>query len=281
MIFEHDELVGLSLETHARETLPEPSSPFRLTDVSTLRYRRHSLSPKKGFCMSAIRQITADMPLDDIEDEILITRAAVKADPDAADLLPMTDDWLPLLDAVRAKDRQARIAETESTAMRVIANYHLDRHCTHFGDDLYLAVGKNRELARWTRFFSVAVSRFVKMRFDKQIQKVKGWLEPSVNEPVVEKHRSDLTNWSNAGATSLEKTTSAVMIRSNARVAREQLADDLTRERDGLYDALSARARERGLPRDWPRQFFRVSTRKTSPSDEGDAGNPAPEPTGT
>lgn len=229
--------------------------------------------------MGVIREVSVDMPLDDVEDEILFTRAAVKADPDAADLVPMTDDWLGLLDAVRAKDRQARIAETEATAGRVIANFWLDRTCTHFGDDLFLAVGKNRESARWMRFFPIAVSRFVKIRFDKQIQKVKGWLEPSVNDSIVEKHRNELTKWSDAAAKAVEKTTGGIMMRSNTRVAREQLAEDLTRERDGLYDALSSRAREKGLPRDWPRQFFRVSTRKATTDDDGDAEQPQPDPT--
>lgn len=229
--------------------------------------------------MTAIRHITPDMPFDDVEDEILFTQAAVRADPDAEDLAPMTDDWLGLLDVLRAKDRQARMAETEATARRAIANFRLDRACTHFGDELYLAVGKNRDSARWTTFFPIAVSRFVKIRFDKQIQKVKGWLDPNVSDSIVDKHRDELTKWSNAAATALEKTTSGIMVRSHARIAREQLADDLTRERDGLYDALSTRAREKGLPRDWPRQFFRVSTRKTTTDDESDAHQPAPETT--
>lgn len=229
--------------------------------------------------MGVIREVTVDLPLDDVEDEIVFTRAAVKADPDAADLAPMTDDWLPLLDAVRAKERQTRIAEAEATAGRVIANFHLDRACTRFGDDLFLAVEKNRESARWTRFFPIAVSRFVKIRFDKQIQKVKGWLDSSVNDPVVEKHRTDLTQWSDSAAMAVTKTTNGIMMRSNTRVAREQLAEDLTRERDGLYDALSTRAREKGLPRDWPRQFFRVSTRKTTADDDSDTQPPQPAPT--
>ncbi|MBK9266377.1 MAG: hypothetical protein IPM54_42150 [Polyangiaceae bacterium] len=220
--------------------------------------------------MSAIRKITADMPLDDDEDEVFFTRATIKADPNAADLLPMTDDWLGLIDAARAKDRQARIAETDATAARVVSNFHFDRACTAFGDDLYLAVGKNRESPRWTQFFSVAVSRFIKIRFDKQVQKVKSWLGPDVNDATLDKHRTPLTTWSNAAAASIDQTTSAAMVRGAARIAREQLAEDLTRERDGLYDALSARAREKGLPRDWPKQFFRVTTRKTASGGDDD-----------
>jgi hypothetical protein len=39
------------------------------------------------------------------------------------------------------------------------------------------------------------------IRFDKQIQTVKGWLAPTVNDPMVEKHRNDLTTWVYASAT--------------------------------------------------------------------------------
>jgi hypothetical protein len=226
--------------------------------------------------MGLIRQITPEFTFDDVEDEIAFTRATVKADPNAVDLLPMTDDWFSLADNARAKDRLARMADADATAARTIANFHLDNACTHFGDDLYLAVGKDRNAARWTQFFPVAVSRFVKMRFDKQIQKVTGWLGPNVQDPVVDKHRANLTTWSTAAADSLEKTTSSVMTRAQARIAREQLAEDLTRERDGLFDALSARARDKGLPRDWPKQFFRVTARKSDNNDEGEVAPPTP-----
>lgn len=227
--------------------------------------------------MSNIRQMNADMPLDDSEDEVLFTRAALKADPLAADLLPLTDDWLGLVDAARAKDRAARIAEADAVAARVVANFHFDNACTRFGDDLFLAVAKDRESARWLRFFPIAVSRFVKMRFDKQIQKVQSWLDPSVTEPALDAHRSALTTWSQAAANSLGQTNQAAMVRSASRMAREQLAEDLTRERDGLYDTLSARARDKGLPRDWPKQFFRVAKRKAS-TDEDAGPESAPQP---
>jgi hypothetical protein len=231
--------------------------------------------------LSIIREIQPDDPLDDVEDDVCITCATVKADPDAADLLPMTSDWMGLVDAARAKDREARFANADATASRVVSNFYFDRACTRFGDDLYLAVDKNRESARWLQFFTMPVSRFIKIRFDKQIQKVKAWLDPKINDDIVDKHRTPLTTWSNAAAAALEQTASTSMVRAAARIAREQLAEDLTRERDGLYDALSERARERGLPRDWPRQFFRVSTRKTTDtSDDTTPPAPAPAPGG-
>jgi hypothetical protein len=227
--------------------------------------------------MSIIRAIPPDLPFDDTEDHIHFTRGTIKADPNASHLLPMTDDWLPLIDAVRAKDRQARIANADATAARVVSNFHFDHACTQFGDDLFLAVAKDRESARWTQFFPIAVSRFIKMRFDKQIQKVKAWLAPNVTEPVLDKHRPALTTWSNAAVAAVEQTSSVAMIRAAAQLAREQLAEDLTRERDGLYEALAAIGRAKNLPRDWPKQFFRVDKRNTSDSDDTTAEANAPE----
>ncbi len=220
--------------------------------------------------MPAIRKLPLDITFDDAEDEVFFSRAALKADPDALDLLDMTDDWLAIVQSARDKDRAARIAETDASAARVITNHHLDGGCTAFGDDLFLAVEKNRQSPRWTQFFSVPVSRFVKTRFDKQVQTVKGWLGPNVNDAVLDKHRHALNTWSTAGSNALDQTRSAAMVRGSARIGREEMAEDLTRERDGLFDALSARARENGLPRDWPNQFFRVESRKstTESSDE-------------
>lgn len=223
--------------------------------------------------MSSIRQITAEMTLDDTEDEVLFTRAALKADPNASHLLPMTDDWLALVDAARVKDRQARVADADATAARVVSNFHFDHACTQFGDDLFLAVAKDRESARWTQFFPIAVSRFVKMRFDKQVQKVQAWLAPNVTEPALDKHRPVLTTWSNAAAAALGQTSGVAMVRGAALLAREQLAEDMTRERDGLHDALAGHGRTKGLPRDWPKQFFRATKRKTS-----DDADTTPEP---
>jgi len=230
--------------------------------------------------MRTARRLTAGIPLDEFEDEIFFTRGTLKADPDAAEFLPMTDDWLGLVDATRAKDREARIADIDATAARVITNHHLDGACTAFGDDLYLAVGKERESPRWTQFFSVTVSRFIKMRFDKQVGQVKAWLASSSNDATLEKHRTSLTKWSNAAEASITLTNGVALVRGAARIAREQLAEDLTRERDGLYDVLSTRARERGLSRDWANQFFRVGSRNASGSDS-DTPEPSPPPSPT
>jgi hypothetical protein len=205
--------------------------------------------------MSTPRKIPPTLPLDDTETEVFFTRSALKADPDAKDLLAMTDGWLALVDAARKKERAAREAHADADAARIVANARLDRACERFGDELYLTVDKDRASARWTAFFSVTVSKFVRQALGKQVGRVRGWL--SSNDGVLEKHRDELDAWSKSAEAALQQTAAVATVRGEARIAREQLAEDLTRERDGLHDALSARGREKRLPRDWADQFFR------------------------
>ncbi|MDI1446574.1 hypothetical protein [Polyangium sp. 6x1] len=209
--------------------------------------------------MSYPRKIPPTLPLDEVETEVFFTRSGLKADPDAQDLLSLTDGWLERVDEVRTKERSAREALADADAARVVANGRLDRACERFGDELYLAVNKNRSAARWTQFFSVSVSRFVRQALPKQVARVGAWLESK--DPIVDKHRPALEPWAKAAAAALKRTTAVATVRGEARIGREELAEGLTRERDGLHDALSVRARERGLPRDWADQFFRKVSR--------------------
>jgi hypothetical protein len=205
------------------------------------------------------RKIPATITLDDAEDETLFTTSTIKADPDARELLPMTTAWLGLIDSARAKDRAARQAQVEADAARVIANDRLDRACVQFGDELFLSVGKDRSSARWLQFFTVSVSKFVRQRLSTQVERVRGWLQST--DALLETHRKPLDTWSKAAGEALVQTRAVAVARGEARIAREELAEDLTRERDGLHDALSAIARERRLSREWPDLFFRTQGR--------------------
>ena len=119
------------------------------------------------------RKIPPDITFDDAEDEVLFTRSGTLADPDAAPFAEQTDGWLALVDAARAKDRAAREAVMNTDAARIVANTRLDLACVAFGDELYLAAGKDTKGTRWTQFFPVAVSRFVKQRLSDQAVKVR------------------------------------------------------------------------------------------------------------
>jgi hypothetical protein len=74
-------------------------------------------------------KIVATDTFDTIENEVLFTQAALKADEDAADLAPEVDPWFVLVDEARAKDRLFRASDMEATAGRSVANVRLDAAC--------------------------------------------------------------------------------------------------------------------------------------------------------
>lgn len=206
--------------------------------------------------------ITPTTSFDAIEDEILFTRAALRADPDAKDLLPATDGWLSLLEPARAKDRACRESVANTTAARVIANGRLDASCAAFADDLFRAVGKDRSASRWTQFFSGSVTKFVRQALPKQVATVLGWLGGS-KDPALEPHRAELDTWSKAASDAIVQTRGTALVRGEAHQAREELASELTRERN--------------LPRDWADLFFVQqgrARRDRAAADDGTA--PAP-----
>ncbi len=221
------------------------------------------------------RMIREHMSLDDIEDEILYTEAALKADPDAEDLLPLTESWLPSLDEQRARAREVRRTVAGVDAERIVADNRLDQVCTRFGDELYLDVKKDRNAPRWKQFFSTPVSRFVRTALARQVNNVRAWLRS--DDPTLARHRTDIEQWVTRADEALIKTRGIALTRGEAAIARAQFLEDLTHERDGLSEALAARARERGLDRRWPNTFFRTPSRSSRSSTSEDDTTPSDE----
>lgn len=204
-------------------------------------------------------QILPADTFDTLEDEILFTASAVAADPNAQDFVSLTAGWLGEVDAVRAADRQLRQQAAAADAKRAVANGQLDVACVQFGDALFLAVNKDRTSPRWRQFFSGAVSAFVKQALDKQVQTVQGWLQaPPGRDALLDQHRPALQQWATAAQDAITQTRGLATARGQVLLKREELAESLTRERDGLHEALAQRARDRGLGRDWPELFFRT-----------------------
>jgi hypothetical protein len=122
------------------------------------------------------RKITRDFTFDQCEDEVIFTSSAIMADPDAAELREAIGGWLGLVDAARAKDREARIAAGQASATRVVANGRLDDACQTFSDELNLAVKKERASARFARFFPQTISGFVSSGWRPRSQRSgRGW----------------------------------------------------------------------------------------------------------
>lgn len=207
----------------------------------------------------APRKIDPEMTFDDVRSEVWFTTAALDSDPNAADLVALTEGWEPKVDTAEAQMRALLRDEARTDARRIGANGRLDAACVSFGDDLFYAVGKDRQSPRWLSYFRVAVSRFVHMGLSDQVTKVGAWLTTA--DPVLESHREKLTQTRTEASKALDDTAALGPQRGTVWQTRATLAEELTAARDGLHEALAARARERKLPREWPSLFFRPARR--------------------
>lgn len=208
-----------------------------------------------------VKQINPDMTFDEMENECIFSRAAMRADRNASDMIPTTASWMDWIETVRDLERNARTEFQQATASRMIANARLDGTCRAFGRSLAAELQNDRTSARWRRFFRGTVDDFVTQPLDEQANACIAWLE--IDDPALAPFREELTHWAHAAKAAITATGSSGQVRGTAIVAREALAENLTRARDGLHAALVVRAQERNLPRDFADGFFIVSSRKT------------------
>ena len=205
-------------------------------------------------------KLTRELTLDDYEREIIYSRAALAADPNARDLMHHTDGWDGLVDAARAKRRASWEAEVGADAQRRVSNDGLDVSCSAFGAELGLQSKPGTELYRLF-FRNMTASRFVKQALSTQVGAVEAWLT-TTEHPVLERHRARITPWVQAARAALTATDAAAVPMGQWQITRATLAEDMTRERDALWAALDERRRERNLPRGWPGLFFMVREAK-------------------
>lgn len=195
--------------------------------------------------------------LDTMEDDVIFTGAALTADPDACTLAGSPDEWMTWLIAFREVDRTYRKQVATIDATRVIKDGRLDIEVIDFANDLLHDCG-DRDSIRFKGFFTMAPSRFSRIALSDEVATVEGWLVAGTEDNVLEAHRPQLTSTSSEARAALTATTAMDATRATYWGKRTTLADNLTAARDALGSRLSDRARELGLPRDWPGTFFRV-----------------------
>ncbi len=201
------------------------------------------------------RLITAEMSMADLKMEIIFTRASMGADPDAKDLVDPNDGLLEACEPLDAQMLANLIERTVRDAELSVANRRLDATCIAFGDQLLPAVGKDRQSARWTRYFGTAPNRFVKQDLRDQVKSVRGWL--ATQDPVLEPFRAELVKWADEAQKALDKHEVLKQATAELTLRREAFAKRLTQARDAIHRALAQRAEERDLGRDWADGFFR------------------------
>lgn len=201
-----------------------------------------------------LRKFDHTTPLNDLLMEALFTRAAVQADPDAEDLLPQTEGWVPGVLALQALWLENLTLRMGIEARRMVANNRLDPLCARFGDQLLLAVNKDRESVRWKRYFKEAPSRFVRAALAEQTAAVDGWL--LTQDPVLEPFRAELALWNGKARAALAEEPASLQATANLDTHRDEFARSFVADRDRLLRALAERAEEKGLDRLWPYGFF-------------------------
>lgn len=206
------------------------------------------------------KKLAQDATIETLEDEIMYTIAALKADPDALDLEEKTRDWFPQVDALRAYDREVRQTLANADASRVVCNERLDMAVVEFGRSLLYEVDNDRSAPRWTGFFPEPPSAFIRKPLNDEVAAVQGWLG-GPSDAILEAHRTALTETSAQAQAAVISSAGESSWRANLRARRAEVADALTSARDALYTELVLRAQERKLSRTWPDAFFRVEGR--------------------
>jgi len=218
------------------------------------------------------RKLIGSTSLVEHEDELDYTRAALEADSDAAALLASTDDWQSMIDAARAKERAAKRAELGADAKRRVSNGALDAACERFGKEL--AIEADPGTPRYKTFFgNTTLSRFIKRAFEKQVSACENWIASS-GDAVFERHRATLTPLVTSARAALTATTAAAVPMGQWQLGRATLGEDVTRERDGLWNELDALGRRQSKPRGWADLFFRTGPSGSEPKE--DPETPAP-----
>lgn len=207
-----------------------------------------------------MHHIDYDVSLDDLEAELIFIQEAVAADPDAADLLPLTDTWITRLDAHRGRERGARRVKARAAALKQVGLARMDESAKQFALELSAAVGGDHGVARWTLFFRERVSSFVRGAADEQVKTVRRWI--GLKDDALDRHRAALTAWADKTADALKLTLDAANERGTSLVGKETLVDEVNRELDGLLGALLARQAEKKFPHGWADAFFPVTRRR-------------------
>lgn len=203
-----------------------------------------------------LAQTDPESPLDDMEEAIEFSRAAVLADlKNAADLIDHLNDWDEGLPELRAQQKAVRFGRIRRDARRQVANEYVDHYSIQFGDHLKLKVNKDLTSTEWKRFFGDTPSRFIKRPLGEQVATIRGWL--TTNHPTLEPYKAELTFWTDKADEVLQDDATSRQATADFHQARAAFAKRLTAKRDALYRLLCERAEERGLGRDWPLAFFR------------------------
>ena len=156
--------------------------------------------------------LSPQTPVAEHQSELCLPRAARQTDPAAYDFQPHADGRRGMVDTAAALQRKAREHDSNTDAMRVVANHRLDAGCGRFGSELTLDVGRDRKSARWKQFFgSSTITAFCKQALGKQVLAVLAW-EPVI-DALFDRHKPEILKWAKAADVALKDTAATASVR--------------------------------------------------------------------
>lgn len=208
-----------------------------------------------------INMIQHDDSLDTMWSVLTYEESRLLNDKDVSDLVPaataLVERWTPISNGQRSAWRVSIVAQARvdacSSALRATIN--------DFHEELRRVV-RDRDSPRWKMYFKKTRHELVRLGLESALGAVRGWpaalsTEP---EPSLQALGARIEERIAAGDAAERERLLAAVSTGNHRV-REivRFVDECNAVRLTRCGLLIQRAQERGLPADWPRQFFKTT----------------------
>lgn len=215
--------------------------------------------------MARIRKLDEGSTCADLRAERIFTIARLEDEAPAASFATRFDGWVPRI-AKLEQDELALAEEEQRVAASLVgADSALDEACTGLSEELLRHV--ERDDPRYRAFFKTTCSDFIRQEFDDQVKAMRNWVDTS-NDAVLVAHRDSIEKAVVRGERALKREAALATLRSNRDIARKELAESCTLDRDVLHDDLAKVARDGKLGRGWPTTFFKTGDRPRKKKDE-------------
>lgn len=211
----------------------------------------------------SIRVIRGTESLDSVWEELVFTEARLLGDVNAQGFAPTVAALLTRLEQVRGGQLSAWREEVTAEAGVAAQDYRLDNWVRGFDLALLSAV-ENTQSPRYKRYFKAQPSRIIRLGLASELSRVRSWVESLTTEPeaMLKEMGTQLKSIVADSDEALERRRRAATTRADHRVREiTSLLEDVNGARASLYGALMQKATEVHLPRDWPNQFFRHTSR--------------------
>lgn len=232
------------------------------------------------------RELPFDTTLDEAEDEIVDTSAALKADPATQDLAEDFERQMKALDDVRGRERQTRRAAIENVAFTRVADAGTDGEVIATGRTVDHHVKGNHQHPIWTKIWgSHTPTEITRLPRAEEVKKARGIVATLVTLAVesFKEHAKNLGEWVEKLAAGLGRLGDSDADRGRYVGERREFFIGLNRARLHLAGVLAQRAAELERPKEWAGLFFRKETRHrpaaTEPEQPAPGPAPAPAPT--